>query len=369
MFENQYKVKIEGLNINKLLDKARINDIILYNVKRDSYKELSFCIDMLSYPKLFTLPEIKEYKIETKAKKGFPYIKNIFISRLGLFIGLALAIIMVVIAQFFTFNIQIMGLEEIQEGEIVSVLKENGITVNAINKISSSEIESLLLQNIEQISMVSVAKQGTTVLINIKEKTLLETTYTAIYATNNMIITNMIVYGGTAMVQVGDIVKVGDMLVDCHTEVKGEIIECEPKAEIYADIWVAGQVKFAEHEEYYERTGKKQILRTYEIFGKQFLQNDNKTKFENYEIEENEKYLFNGWLLPIKSIQQTYHELELVTIDRDFEPERENLLAESKVLAYNQIDNQEVLEETSNVCKIGNTYYVQTFIKINKKVV
>ena len=369
MLKNRYEVKLEGLNLDRLLDKIRLENIPIYNVKRNSYKELIFSIDMKNYQKLFALPEMKQYTVETKAEKGIPKLKKRFVARLGLFIGTLVAVALIVVSQMFTFDIQITGLEEISEEEIVAVLKESGVKIGGINKSKVEDLEKSLMSNVDKISMVSVSKQGTTILVNVKEKTLLDVSYTPIYADTNMIISSIVVYGGTAMVKEGDVVKAGDMLVDCYVTINGERVECEPRAEIYADVWVTGRVTFSEHEEKLQRTGKKQVIRNYEIFSKQLFSNNKGIKFEKYEVEESEKFIFNGWFLPLKSKQKVYYELESVTIDREFEPEREKMLAESRVLAYNQIGNETVIEESGNVSKIGDIYYIQTFLKLNKRVV
>ncbi len=369
MLKNRYEICLEGLNLDRLLEKVRLEDIKLYNVKRKSYKELAFSVDLVGYKKLIAFQELNEYKIQTNGKEGIPLIKKMFLPRLGIFIGMVLALSMIFIAQLFTFDIRIMGLEEVSEEQVISVLKDNGIKKYAINKFEVSQIETLLTSNIDKISMVSVAKQGTTILVNIKEKTLLNLTYTPVYASQNMIITSIVVHGGTAMVKVGDVVRAGDILVDCYVDVKGERTMCEPKAEIYADVLITGQVKFAEKEEFFERTGKKQVIRNYQIFGKEFLSSKKEIRFEQYETEEKTSYIFDGWFLPVKVKQQEIYEVKLTSVERDFESEREKTLADSRVLAYNQIGNEEVIEETSNVCKIGNVYYVQTFLKINKRVV
>lgn len=368
MLKNRYEVRLEGLNLDRLLDKIRLENIPIYDVKRNSYKELVFSVDMKNYQKLFALSDMKQYTVETNAQKGVPKIKKRFVARLGLFIGALVAVALIVVSQMFTFDIQISGLEEISEEEIVSILKESGVKIGGINKSRVEDLEKSLMANVDKISMVSVSKQGTTILVNIKEKTLLDISYTPIYADTNMVISSIIVYGGTAMVKEGDVVRAGDMLVDCFVVLNGERVECEPRAEIYADVWVTGRVTFNEHEEKLQRTGRKQLIRNYEIFSKELFSNINEIKFENYEVEESERFIFNGWFLPLKTKQKVYYELESVIIDREFEPEREKMLAESRVLAYNQIKNETVIEESNNISQIGNIYYIQTFLKLNRRI-
>lgn len=367
---NVHKIKITGLNIDRFINTLRDDGVTIYNVQRPKYNELVFAIKHSDYRLISHKQMLQPYEVTVIKSSGFSDIRGLLLKNIGLMLGIVVATFLFVFYSLFTFDIRVSGIEKLDKEDIVQALHERNIKLNSINKFNANEIKDILLEQFTDISFVSVTKRGTTILINVKEKTLINNEFTPIYASNNMLISSIIVTGGTSSLKVGDIVKKGDILINSYVVIDGVQVPCQPSGEIYADVWFIGRVEFLESEEVLERTGSKKLFRDYSIFGKNILPSTSNTQhFELYEQETKIFMPFINWLLPLRLTTMTYHELKHRTIERNFEENEQRLLEESKQIAYNQLSGQTVQEEFSHTVKVQNRHYVQTSLKVNMRVV
>ena len=96
----------------------------------------------------------------------------------------------------------------------------NGIKDKQINKIENNVIEQHLKKSFEDISLVSVIKKGTNLIVNVKEKELVEQNYSPICAPNNLLIERIEVSQGIQKVKEGeDAVAPNPPYVDFNIEV------------------------------------------------------------------------------------------------------------------------------------------------------
>ena len=286
------------------------------------------------------------------------------------FVGIAVSIIFCFVVSNITLKIDVLGAEQSTCKEIVEQLKTINVTTGKINTISNEDIEQFLKQNNSKISLVSVVKRGTNLIVNIKEKVTLNNSVSPICASCNMVIENISVSQGVAKVKIGDVVKKGQILVEPQIVLtNGETKKLKPIAKIDAKVWIIGNVEYNTEEIAYKRTGKKIVWSSYELNGNKIFSNTPQVKFENYEKIEYNNYVFNNIFLPIKLNRTVFYETKPETIKRNFEDDKESLIIKSKEIAYKKLPGGVKVEsENTTISSVGKKYYVTTYLQINLKI-
>ena len=297
---------------------------------------------MYDYKKALKIKAFKNYQVSVQKEYGFYYFIKSFKKQIGIMAGIA-SILVLFFFSSFTFYINILGNSTIESEQIINFLNENNIMVGRRNNESNENIENLLKQKFEQISLVSVIKRGT-----------------------NLIITYLEVNQGTALKRVGDIVQKGEPLVaPCILNQNQEKVYCNPIATIEAEGWYFGQTELETKEIVYKKTGKKTVTSSFvAIFNKTMLTTQKTCNYKYFTETESTVSPFNNFFVPITVYKHTIYELKQNVIVRDFEKNKAELMKTSKTLAYqNKPSNLDVIEEVIVVSQIGTKYIVQTALK------
>ena len=366
-----FYLKLEGLNIDRLLKNITDKNIKIYNLIRQNYKTCLFGLSFFNYYKIKKLNLLKPYKVTIVKTSGFGFLFNNFFKNFGLYFGvLCVAIFMFIICKT-TLKINVLGVENITEAEVIGFLNEIGVKTGKINIKTNDEIEQYLKQADDRISLVSVSKKGTNLLVNIKEKILKsEEIVSPICAEYNMVINSVSVLQGVAKVKVGDVVKKGDILVEPKIVLtNGEANYLKPVATINATVWITGQVIFKTEDVIYEKTGKKQVVSTFDFMGMQLFPSYNQVKFENYEKIVYNNYVFKNMFLPLKLNKTIYYETKEKFVKYNFDDYKEKLVSNSKNIAYSKLPKTLTVEnEMVNISQNGNLYYITTYLQTNLKI-
>ena len=358
------KIETSGLNFERFLNNLIQNNITISNVK----KEDNIVVFETSKNNLQILKKCDKYR-EYKVIKtnGLAHFIESIKKRIAIFIGIIIAIILFFASQTFTFSINIMGVETINRELIYEKLKAFGVEKYTVVHRANSEIEDYLQNEIEQISIVSVNKVGTTILINIKEKLgNVQEEKANLIAPENMLITNIEVFSGTTNVKVGDVVKKGDVLVYAYMyDGAGEIVNCEPVANIDADCWFTHTYNFKNTQIEKHKTGKTQIVANYFLGKTPLTSNKKECKFEMFD-EYEKTYYISSFLLPIKVKKMIYSELEEIEVSHNFEEEKEKIISSCYENALNKVpQNYVVINEDVVITPTSDGFIVAVYLKSN----
>lgn len=370
MKKYSYVLKIEGLNFDRFFNELKKNNIRLFNIKKPNYKTCEFGVSFFNYYKIKKLNLLKNYKTTILKTYNIGFLVGNFFKNIGLYLGGIFAFLTILLISKTTLTINILGTTNINKEDVVNLLKEIDVKTWKINTTPNETIEQYIKQNLNDVSLVSVAKKGTNLIINIKEKIKVLDVVSPICAEYNMIITSISVGQGVAKVKVGDIVKKGDVLVEPKTILtNGEVTELKPIAEIQGDAFITGDIEFKTEEEIFKKTGKKVVWSNYEFNGVKLFSNSPHVKFENYEKSVYNEYIFKNFFLPIKLNRTVFYETEKEIITRNFEENKDNLIKQSKELAYSKLpQNAQVLSEETIISNSNKTYFVNTYLKIKVEI-
>ena len=290
--------------------------------------------------------------------KGLEYIINKYKYRIGLFLGLILAILTLYISTMFVSKIEVLGTEKYSKEEIINYLSKSNITVGSkIKDIDREKLSDKFLYDFSDISWVSFSFKGTVLVINIREKkeiaenknlesNLLISKYDAI-------IRDIAVFEGIPVVTKGSVVKKGDVLISGYVSGNGlqitdnEFLRFEKargfvKGEVNTKIDIFVPYEFIENE--LKETNI--VKRNFKIFG---LEIKDKSYKEYSKIKKYNLSLFGKLELPIE-ISEYFEDIYVQNIVvRD----KEQLLNDARKELYSQIEE---VSKSSEILKISEDY-------------
>lgn len=369
MFSKKVSLEVNGLNLDRLFKQLKRKNIEMFNIKRKTYKKLCFDVNNNQLKQVKQLTE--KYDVKVLKRYGIPFIKTFFKERLGMLIGLGITLIIVAILSQFIWNIEIYGNEEVTNDEVLTALSESGIVIGqTMDEEKIERAEDYLESRLNKVSFVSLVKKGSSIIVNIKEIRTPDI-MDNVNATANLIsnfdgvITSVNLIQGTLMVDVGDVVKKGDVLIKgSFTGLNQNITNCVAMGEVFAKVWYTESVNFLTEEVVQVRTGNTCETVNLSLFGTSSKVRDANVNFNNYEEEQTEEFLFKNNLIPIKINKTIYYETMPETITKNFDDYKQNLLTEALLKAKEKMPIEiSALKEFTTINKNDNNYLIQAFIE------
>jgi similar to stage IV sporulation protein len=225
-------------------------------------------------------------------------------------------------SQFVT-DIYIQTPEGIKEEEVRKELYQAGLKPGLYKKnIQRKEIREYIMKKFDDVAYVSINVSGTNVFVNITKKAeTLESTeesnYCNIIAQKSGIIEKVIARSGNSVVNVGDIIQKGDMLI---TGANSKSIP-----EVWASTFYEVKKSASYIETQSEKTGEKKNVYTLSFYDKSYTIRRN-IKYDNYIIENKEhKLSIKDYTFPVKIGVSTFYETVNTKVEKDKEELKEEL--------------------------------------------
>ncbi len=211
------KVRIRYYDVEKLINRilsAKINMTDTVRVECDTI-ELT-----VAGGDIKTLEEIVSElgaECEIISSRGLPRIFSRYKKRYGIYVGAALFFLTVYASTMFVWRIDVVGNENVTREDIILLLSENGVREGSF--IPGIDVEYVQHRSIlggEEIAWLSLNRIGTVFTVEVREKLSSEekgASSVNIVATLDGQIDSIEVYEGEAVVNVGDSVRKGDLLI------------------------------------------------------------------------------------------------------------------------------------------------------------
>lgn len=223
----------KGLNQDRFINSLKKNGVILYDIKKESEKSLTFKVNGKDDEKVFAINKdvwYNAYEIKKTGERGLLYpllylMRNCGVIAGGLlFIAFCICFNNVICGFYFT------GTGSIYKRELVEYLNGKGITVySRFSDVDLEKLEDDILADNEFLSFVGCYKKGNRLVIdcNLSKKSPKSLTGNAkeLVCDVDGEIETIKVYRGTAKVNVGDKVSCGDVLVAGFAEIKEQTVE------------------------------------------------------------------------------------------------------------------------------------------------
>ena len=164
----------------------------------------------------------REIPAELESAAGLPHIWGIYRRRLGLWAGIAAAIILLISGSGVVWQVKVTGNEKLTEEQVLEYLWDYGVRPGAsleglLGRVD--EIRSLAEMNSPEIAWMSLNLSGTVAYVQIREENTPPDSTAAgpdganLVADADGVVTGFVLSRGKPVVAVGDTVRRGDLLV------------------------------------------------------------------------------------------------------------------------------------------------------------
>ena len=361
-------IEIEGYYIERFINICKNKKITIWNLKRKDEIKLSFRARIQDFRKIIKIAKKTKCKLKIKNKKGLPFIFQRYKKRKVFAFLLITFILLIILSSNFVWNVEIQVEDNQVIENIEEDLKNSGLEVGKLkSKINTKDIINRVRLSRDDIAWMGIELKGTNAIVKLvksdeKPEIIDESEYCNIVSNKSGIITKINAQSGSANVKVGDIVNVGDVLINGWMEGKYTGIRyVHAKGDIEAKVWYTKNKKILYNTTEKQETGN--IEKKYAIKFNNFQINLSKklSKFKIYDtIEtENKIKIFSNFYLPISIIKITNKEVE--EVQKTYE------LEEAKNIGIQELEQeleQEIENKNSIVNKNINTYEDETGVEI-----
>lgn len=354
------RVSIEGYYIERFINICKNNKITIWNLKRNKEIEMNLNVRISEFKQLCQIAKKTKCKIKIKNKKGIPFLLYKYKKRKIFLIFLILMACFIGLSSNFVWNVDIKEENGQKLENIEQDIENAGLKTGTLKtKIKTKEIINKIRFQRKDVAWIGIELKGTNAIVKLvkadeKPDIIDENEYCSIVSDKAGIITKISAQTGTANVNVGDIVKENDILINGWMEGKFTGIRyVHAKGEIEAKVWHTKHKKILYNTTQTVETGN--IENKYEVKINNFKINfyKNLSKFEIYDtIETENKFkIFSDFYLPISLIKKVNKEQQKV--------QKKYSLDEAKTLGIEELQkelDQEIENKDKIVNKNINTY-------------
>lgn len=281
-----------------------------------------------------------------------------FAARLLSRVGIGIGIVLVALALSFyltrldSISIRLVGEDVAQDssgyalqGELYAILDEYGVRKGAkINAIDLSAIRDAIM-SLDSVAFADVKRAGT--CINVTVKSALGSDYvigvdgSSVCAKKRAVVSRVVVEGGTAVRQYGDVVNEGDVIIDGFIEYGDDKIAVEAHGYAYGRVYYTSTRYFA-NEQLVVHYGERTTMTRLSLLGK--LPTTPQAPYEHYTLKTSVSRL--DFLIPFWVYTYEYEQVEWRLCPNELDEEG------MKKVVYSSLITE--LEESA---KIENAYY------------
>lgn len=378
------RIEVEGYYIERFINICTNKKILIWNLKREKGVKLYLSIGINDFKKLSAIARKTNCKVKILRKRGVPFLLNRYKKRKLFAIFLILILALIFTSSRYVWNVDISIKDNLELENISEDIENLGITRGMPrNRIDTEKVINELRLQRDDIAWVGIDIVGTSVKINIvkadKSPDIIKNTdYCNIVAKKAGTIQKITAQNGTAVVNVGDTVQKGDILIAGYMEGKyTDTRYVHSLGEVDAIILYEKSKEVRFNQDIYHYTGNEENKYEISFNTWKIKLYKNFSKFNLYEItteEKNIKLLDNFYLpISIKKItnkeqtkeNKTYSIEEAVDIgEKELSPEIEKEIENKDMI----IDKNVKKEEYENSVIVTVIYSVLENIGENQKI-
>ncbi len=365
MIASKVKVLVKGQNRTRLINKLKNENILIYYLISDN--NTTFWIKQKDLKQVKEYADLFSVELELVDTSGLENLLKKSYKHLSYIIAVVICLSFLIVSTQFVYNVKVECENDVHSNKVMLLLKENNFNkVVPKSKIDLKAVENLILSNIEEVSFATCYFEGFSLMVKVvsNETPKKSEDKKNLYSTTDAIVTRVMVRSGTSEVQVGERVRVGDILIGGYHiadntpsdgEENGDILEVVADGEVYGRVYTHKRFVIPEQNYTYVKTGKSKIKRQIGFNNLAILKAGG-SPYEFFELCKTNVKLFG--ILPLTITTYEFFELQRVEISQNtyienlknkFENEFiANMNMEAKLLAKNyeikEIDGMKYLD-------------------------
>ena len=318
------RVQVEGYYIERFINICQIKKILIWNLKREKGVKLYINIGIKDFRKLKQIARKTNCKLKIQKKRGIPFILHRYKKRRVFAIFLILILLGIYTSSKYVWNVEFQVEDNLEVENIGQDLYELGLKRGAKRSdIQTDQIINELRLKRNDISWIGIDIKGTNAIVKIvkadeKPEIIDNSEYCDIVASKSGIIEKIIAQNGTALVNVGDEVHEGDVLIAGYMDGKyTDRRYVHSLGEVQAKISYSEKKKIFLNQEISRETGnqEKKFQIKFNIFQINFYKTLSKFKIYDTIYTEQNLKIFSNFYLPISVVEVTNKEIQKETIN------------------------------------------------------
>ena len=366
-------IEVEGYFIERFINICNSKKIFLWNMKRKHSTIIRVNIGIRDFKRIKEIAKKTKCRVKIQKKRGIPFILHKYKKRKIFAIFFILLIIAVIALSNFIWNIEVIGNNKISAEEIIKDLADDNFKVGTskTNLNIKNIIDKIRLKR-SDLAWIGIDIKGTNAIVKIVEADLKpdiikEEEYCNIVATKDAMIVKINAQNGTAVVEEGDIVTKGTVLIQGWLEGQFTGIRyVHANGEVQAKVWYYQKISVPLKKTKKIKTGKEENKYSVKINNFEINLLKGVPKFQNYDTIETSKKLklFSDFYLPIEIHQKTYQEYEEQEITYSIEEAKELGIAQADESLKEQIEGKQVTNKKINAEQIGANIEVEVIYEV-----
>lgn len=372
-------LKVSGPMPEKFINLCMMEKKHILSITRKK-EDFIVCIKLQDFFAIRPLVRKSHNSIEVIGYWGLPFFKRKIKRRKMLVVGGILFLLIINILMSYIWFVDIIGIKNVPVEKIKECVYQYGLKPGVLkDSVLTKNIENQVLLTIPEVAWVSVSFTGTRAVVEIVEKTIpteFDKTPGDIIAEKDGVITEVIALAGKSMVQKGDTVKKGDILIKgvayegkeiipMKTELPSKIIRAN--GIVKARVWYEGYGESELSTVFRERTGEKKIGITLRVLEHEFhlrpVVLDSEKEFEVESVNKKISWWRNS-NIAVEYIMDNHYEVITKRVEISTEEAKEQ--GKAKALAEVQAmipETAQVIARMVEVLKTPETNLVR--VKVN----
>jgi len=311
-------IKVEGLSLEKFINLSVSKGIYLWGIKRISYTTLTAKVSIRGFRKLKQVLRKVHCRVTIVEKRGLPFLTYRLKKRKMLVAGMFVCLAILFGISSFIWQVEVEGAEKIDPALIIQYLQKNGISPGTWKgDIHIPDIENQMMIDMPQLSWIGIEIRGIKAIVKVVEavnppEIVDKDTPCNVVAAKEGIIYKLTVLEGKPVVDIGDTVRKGQLIVSGvieHEGIGSRFVHA--RAEVLARIWYEGVGEVSMKNPLKVRTGRKAVRKYMKMNSWVMTIHEEAIPFTLYEKEVKEEPLFGENLfLPLVMVVEEYYEVQ-----------------------------------------------------------
>lgn len=320
-FTGYLTITVRGNFCERFIQVCATSGILLWDIKRISKNSIRCKISAKAFLRIHKIAYNTGVSVHINIKHGFPFFCKKYKGRNIALLGVFIVICAVIVANQFVWGIEVRGNFNVPTDRIISVLNDSGLKIGMLkSKIDQQELKKDSLLAIPELSWIWVDKKGSNIIVDVREKIekpeiLSPNEYYNIVAKKDALIETMTVKDGVPVVNEGETVLAGTVLVTGKIPVPSKQLTryVRAKATVLSRVWYEKRQLFSLVSTTRHETGIKKNHYTINLWGNKIrIFHKDTCPYENYDLKEDNYSLF-GISLNKKEYKEIILEEELLT--------------------------------------------------------
>ena len=252
-FRGYLWIRVSGGGASRFINLCGIRHMMLWDIRKDG-DSYTMCISLKSFFEMKDIVRKTSTRVVVLKRIGLPFYLSGVKKRWFFPAFLIIIAVLFLVSQIFLWNIRIQGNQSFTEERVISFLEENGVKRGILlRRVDTEALEKEMRKTFPSVTWLSVYLEGNSLMLNIKEndKPIPEENGTQekphkegfleeekgidICANKEGRVVSIVMRTGTPMVQIGDDVKVGDVLIQGSVEIFDNEGNVRERVKVHAD--------------------------------------------------------------------------------------------------------------------------------------